>query len=218
MTVSVLLVDDHPFYRSGVRLALADAGSLRVVGEAQSGKEALDAVLSVRPHVVLMDIALPDRSGIGITREIVSAADLTDGRPRVIIVSASDDDDSVVAAIRAGALGYLVKNTARDELLRAVHLVARGSAVFSPVIAERLGDYFSVMHDVPTRALFPKLTQRERQILDLVARGLDNRRIARQLVLSERTVRNHVTHVLMKLEVTTRADAAIRAKDAGLGR
>jgi DNA-binding NarL/FixJ family response regulator len=200
-------------------MAMENAGSLTVVGEASTGKEALDTLFSAgqKPHVVLMDINLPDRSGIELTREIVMAADLEQEMPHVAILSASDDDDAVVAAIRAGARGYLVKNTDRDELLRAVHLVAHGGAAFSPAIAERLGGYFSVMHEIPSRALFPQLTKRERQILDLIARGLDNRRIARQLVLSERTVRNHVTHVLTKLKVTNRTDAAIRAKDAGLG-
>jgi DNA-binding NarL/FixJ family response regulator len=139
-------------------------------------------------------------------------------RPRVLVVSMYEEDDEVVAALRAGAHGYVAKEASREELLRAVRTVAEGGAVFSPAIAERLGTYFSAVHELPGRVAFPQLTNREREILDLLARGHNNRRIARQLVLSEKTVRNHISHIFAKLQVRNRADAVMRARDAGLGR
>ncbi|GGO87584.1 response regulator [Wenjunlia tyrosinilytica] len=219
MSVRVFLVDDHPLFRAGVRLAMEDADDLEVVGEASTGEEAVPALRSpdMAADVVLMDLLLPGRSGIETTRALITEAPPGTTAPRVLIVSMSDEDDAVVAAIRAGAHGYLVKGTPREELLRAVRTVAEGGAVFSSAVAARLSGYFSAVHDLPGRAAFPQLTERERQILDLLARGYTNRRIARELVLSEKTVRNHVSHVFTKLQVTDRTEATVRARDAGLG-
>jgi DNA-binding NarL/FixJ family response regulator len=164
-----------------------------------------------------MDLRLGDSSGIEVTRALTAGNLSGARRPRVLVVSVSEDDDSVVAAMRAGASGYLVKGASREDLIRGIRIVADGGAVFGREVAERLKAYFSVLHEVPSRAAFPDLTDRERQILDLIARGHDNRRIARELVLAEKTVRNHITHIFMKLQVTDRMSAAVRARDAGLG-
>ncbi|MBT2410596.1 response regulator transcription factor [Streptomyces sp. ISL-12] len=217
MTVGVLIVDDHPLFLQGLRVALDSEGDLVVVGEAGSGEEAVEAVARLGPavQVVLMDLRLPRMPGVEAIRAITSKA--AGHRPRVLVVSQYEDDDEVVAALRAGAHGYVAKEASRDELLRAVRTVAEGGAVFSASIAERLGTYFSAIHDFPGRLAFPQLTNREREILDLLARGHTNRRIARHLVLSDKTVRNHVSHIFAKLQVTNRDDAMTRARDAGLG-
>lgn len=223
MTVGVFLVDDHPMFREGMRVALESSGQLKVVGEAFSGEDALGLVpeLGSSVDVVLMDLRLPGISGLETIRELT--ADAASGppgthRPRVLVVSMSAEDDEVVAVLRAGAHGYVTKDASRDVLLRAVLTVVEGGAVFSSDIAQRLGGYFSAVHELPSRAAFPHLTDREREVLDLVARGYSNRRIARALVLSEKTVRNHVSHVFAKLQVNDRSMAGVRARDAGLGR
>ncbi|GAA4800263.1 response regulator transcription factor [Streptomyces ziwulingensis] len=220
MTVGVFLVDDHPLYLQGLRAALGAGDDFAVVGEALSGKDAVAAVarLGRSVQVVLMDLRMPGMSGVEAIRAITTGPGGPAGhRPRVLVVSMYEDDDEVVAALRAGAHGYVAKEAFRDELLRAVRTVAEGGAVFSPAIAERLGTYFSAIHDFPGRLAFPQLTNREREILDLLARGQTNRRIARHLVLSEKTVRNHVSHIFAKLQVGNRDDAVVRARDAGLG-
>lgn len=219
MTVRVLLVDDHPLFRTGLRAALQDAADLSVAGEAETGEQALDLLREAEPavDVVLMDIQLPDRSGIELTRTIVADPPERGQAPRVVVVSATRDDALVVAALRAGAHGYLVKGVSRDELLWAIRTVAAGGAVFGPAVASRLRVYFSAVHEVPSRAAFPELSDRELQVLDLIARGRSNRHIASQLVVAEKTVRNHITQVFRKLQVDHRDAAILRAKDAGLG-
>jgi DNA-binding NarL/FixJ family response regulator len=210
---TVLLVDDHPLFLDGVRAALSGDVGIEVVGEAHDRREALERATALRPDVVLMDLNLPDGSGIDATREILAVAPGT----RVLVITMSADDDAVVAAMRAGARGYVVKGAGRADLLQAVHTVASGGAVFSPTVAERLGAFFSGMAAQPGREMFPQLSEREREVLDHVARGHDNRRIARELFLSEKTVRNHVSTVLGKLEVADRSEAIARARRAGLG-
>jgi DNA-binding NarL/FixJ family response regulator len=210
----ILLVDDHPLFLDGVRAALSTAEDLEVVGEAHSLAEALEVAGTAEPDVVLMDLNLPDGSGIDATRSLLAA------RPdvRVLVITMSADDDAVVAAMRAGARGYVVKGAGRADLVRAVTTVAEGGAVFSPAVAERLGAYFSGLAAQPGRELFPQLSEREREVLDLMARGLDNRRIAQALFLSDKTVRNHVSSVLTKLDVPDRSEAIERARRSGLGR
>ncbi|MFF7070326.1 response regulator transcription factor [Streptomyces pseudovenezuelae] len=219
MTIRVFVVDDHPLFRAGVRLATEDIEDLEVVGEAESAEEAVRALVHerVRADVVLMDVQMPDSSGISVVAAITAAQHLGTERPRVLMMSMSDDDDMVVAALRAGAHGYLVKGAPRAELVGALRTVARKGAVFSPAVAARMSSYFSAVHELPGRAAFPQLTEREREILDLIARGYTNRRIARELVLAEKTVRNHVSHVFAKIQVSDRAAAVVRARDAGLG-
>ena len=213
----VVVVDDHPLFRDGVRAALAGRvggpGDVEVVGEADTVASALSVVADLQPDVVLMDLNLPDGSGVDATRAVLAAVPGT----RVLVMTMSTDDDAVVAAMRAGARGFVVKGAGRRDLLESVRTVADGGAVFSPVVADRLAGYFAGLTAVPAREAFPQLTDREREVLDLLARGLDNRRIARELVLSDKTVRNHVSNVLAKLEVADRAEAVLRARNAGLG-
>ena len=214
MTWTVLLVDDHPLFLDGVRAALAGEPDLEVVGEAHDAAGAEELAARLRPDVVLMDLGLPDRSGIDATRALLAAVPGT----RVLVMTMSTDDDAVVAAMQAGARGYVVKGAGRDDLLSAVRTVAGGGAVFSPAVADRMGAYFRGLAAAPGREVFPQLTEREREVLAMLARGLDNRRIARELFLSDKTVRNRVSSVLTKLGVEDRAEAADRARNAGLGR
>ena len=210
---TVLLVDDHPLFLDGVRAALSSAPDIKVVGEARDRREALEKARELVPDVVLMDLNLPDGSGIDATRDILAASPQT----RILVITMSVDDDAVVAAMRAGARGYVVKGAGRADLLQAVHTVSAGGAVFSPTVAERLGTFFSGLAAQPGREMFPQLSEREREVLDLVARGCDNRTIARELFLSEKTVRNHVSTILTKLDAENRAAAIARARRAGLG-
>ncbi|MTE18608.1 response regulator [Streptomyces sp. TRM43335] len=223
MTIRVFLVDDHPMFRAGTRHAVESVDDMDVVGEAATGEEAVRTLCGgeVAADVVLMDLGLPDGPGTEAARRIIASPEPGAGAvgvpPRVLMISAREEDDAVISALRAGARGYVAKGAPREELLRAVRTVADGGAVFSPFVADRLGDYFSAVHDMPGRAAFPQLTNRERQVLDLLARGYGNRRIARELVLSDKTVRNHISHIFAKLQVTDRMAAADRARRAGLG-
>ena len=209
----VMLVDDHPLFLDGVRVALSTNAEIEVVGEAHTLTEAYELARQCSPDVVLMDLNLPDGSGVDGTRLLLEA------HPglRVLVITMSADDDAIVAAMRAGARGYVVKGAGRADLVSAVTTVAAGGAVFSPAVAERLGAFFSGMAAQPGREMFPQLSEREREVLDLMARGLDNRRIAQALHLSDKTVRNHVSAVLTKLEAADRAEAIARARRAGLG-
>ncbi|HSK54662.1 MAG TPA: response regulator transcription factor [Jiangellales bacterium] len=209
----VLAVDDHPLYREGLVTALATIPDVEVVGEAGDGREAVELAATLAPDVVVMDLKLPEVNGIDATREIVARRPAT----AVLVLTMLEGDDSVFAAMRAGARGYLLKGADRKEIARALETVASGEIVFSSEIASRVLAWFAAGRDrVP--APFPELTEREREILDLVARGLTNPAIAARLVLSEKTVRNHVSNVFTKLHVADRSAAVARARDAGLGR
>lgn len=209
----VLAVDDHPLYREGLVTALATIPGVEVVGEAGDGREAVELAATLAPDVVVMDLKLPELNGIDATREIVARRPAT----AVLVLTMLEGDDSVFAAMRAGARGYLLKGADRKEIARALETVASGEIVFSSEIASRVLAWFAAGRDrVP--APFPELTEREREILDLVARGLTNPAIAARLVLSEKTVRNHVSNVFTKLHVADRSAAVARARDAGLGR
>ena len=212
-THRVLLVDDHPLFRDGVRAALAGAEDLEVVGEAEDVAGAVALAAELAPDVVLMDLGLPDGSGIDATRAILAATPSV----RVLVMTMTSDDEAVVAAMRAGARGFVVKGSGRADLLRSVRSVADGQAVFGPDVADRLTAYFSSLGSLPGRNAFPQLTEREREVLALMARGFDNRRIARELFLSDKTVRNHVSNVMAKLDAQDRAEAVLRARNAGLG-
>jgi DNA-binding NarL/FixJ family response regulator len=213
MTIRVLVVDDHPLFLDGVRAAVLGAADVEIVGEASDARGAVAAAAELSPDVVLLDVGLPDGSGIDVAREILAA------RPavRVLMMTMSDEDETVVSAMRAGARGYVVKGAGRADLLGGIRTVAAGGAVFSPAVADRLGSYFASLGTLPGREAFPRLTEREREVLDLLARGHDNRRIARELFLSDKTVRNHVSNVFAKLGVESRAEAVVRARNAGLG-
>ncbi|MFV9503134.1 MAG: response regulator [Oscillochloridaceae bacterium umkhey_bin13] len=210
--IRILIADDHTFYREGVRAMLSIAPQFRVVGEASTGDEALRLAASLRPDLVLMDINMPGLNGIAATRAILADQPTA----AILIVTMYDDDDSVFAAMRAGARGYLLKDARHDELFRAISAVSSGEAIFSPAIARRMIHYFG-QHTPPAPARhFPELTEREREVLALVALGRSNETIANQLHLSLKTVRNHVSNILTKLQVRDRAQAIVKARDAGV--
>lgn len=211
--ISVLVVDDHPTFRAGLRLILESDPTITVVGEAGDAEEAYALTTQLHPDLVLLDLHLPHGSGLEAIQRLRSTAE----PPQVLVLTMSDADDTVVAALRSGARGYLVKDVSGAEIVRAVRTVGEGGAVFGPRTAERLADYFSALHALPCQEMFPMLSTREREVLDLVARGYDNRRIARTLYLSEKTVRNHVCNMFAKLGVADRAEAMTRGRAAGLG-
>lgn len=216
-TAKVVIVDDHPLFRDGLRQLLSSLDDIAVVADAGSAEDAIGMVDELDAggavDVVIMDLNLPGMSGIEATRQ------LTTHRPHlgVLVVTMFDDDESVFAAVRAGARGYIVKNAPPDEVAQAVRAVARGEAVFGAGLARRLAHWFGRAHR-DSQEPFQHLTPRERQVLDLIAAGLSNQAIANRLGISLKTVRNQVSNVFMKLQVEDRAQAIIRARDAGLGR
>ncbi|MFI6158453.1 response regulator [Micromonospora haikouensis] len=211
--IRVAVVDDHPVFRLGMTALLASTPGLEVVGEAADADEAVRVADLTRPQVIIMDLHLGGgRSGVEATREIVGRHPGTG----VLVVTMLDDDDSVFAALRAGARGYLLKGAAPGEVDRAVRAVANGEVLLGPVVASRaIGFLAGGRASGP--APFPELTDREREVLDLVAQGLSNLVIARRLTLSPKTVRNHLSNVLGKLQVADRSQAIRRAREAGLG-
>jgi DNA-binding NarL/FixJ family response regulator len=211
--VRVVVVDDHPVFRAGMVAVLADLGGIEVVGEAADGVAALDVVAAASPDVVLMDLRMPGGGGLEATAAVVSRwPDVA-----VVVLTMDEDDDSVFAALRAGARGYLLKEADGEDVQRALLAVARGEAVFGPRVAQRVVAFFSQARGGAAAATpFPQLTDREREVLGLLAQGLDNASIARRLVLSEKTVRNRVSDVLAKVHARTRAEAVAKARDAGL--
>jgi DNA-binding NarL/FixJ family response regulator len=208
----VLIVDDHPLFRDGLRGLLESVGDLEVAGEAGSGEEAIALAGALQPDVVLMDLNMPPPDGIEATRRIVADSP----RANVLVVTMYEDDESVFAALRAGARGYVLKGASQAETLRAIRAVGNGEAIFGPSIASRVMRYFACPQPAATASLFPELTQRETEILRLIAQGRTNEDIAERLVLSLKTVRNHVSNICGKLQVADRAQAVIRARDAGL--
>jgi len=211
--IRVLIADDHVAFRSGLAALLATADDIEVAGEASTGIEAVDAVMTRPPDVVLMDVNMPELDGVEATRRIVDVAP----HVAVLVLTMHDDDETVFAAVRAGARGYLLKGAGRAELLRAVRAVAAGDAIFGPGVARRLMDYFARPVPRADPAAFPELTAREREILELIAQGRSNADITATLVLSPKTVRNHVSNIFAKLQVRDRAEAIVRAREAGLG-
>ena len=209
----ILVADDSDAFRAGLAALLGSVDGVTLAGEATSGEEAISRALDLHPDIVLMDLHMPGRNGIEATRAIVSAAP----HIAVLVLTMHEDDESVFAAVQAGARGYLVKGARQAELLRAVHAVAEGGAVFGPAVARRMVDFFNAAASATSAASFPELTAREREILDLVARGRSNAQIAEQLVLSTKTVRNHVSSVFTKIQVVDRAQAIVKAREAGIG-
>lgn len=210
--LTVLIADDHPLFRKGMRSLLETMPEITLVGEAKSGREAVELSLAHQPDVVLMDLQMPEGSGLAATRELNKSSP----RTRILVVTLFEDNDSVFAALRAGAHGYILKDADEEEMMRAIRAVGEGEAIFSPAIATRLMDYFATTRKEVPSQLFPELTEREREILTLIAQGKSNATIAEQLIISLKTVRNHVSNIYNKLQVADRAQAAIRARDAGL--
>lgn len=211
-TIRVLVADDHPLIRDGLRALLGATPGIELIGEAMSGDEAIELAAAAEPDVILMDLAMPGRNGIEATREIVARRPAT----AVLILTMFEDDDSLFAAVRAGARGYLLKDAGHDEVRRAIEALARGEALFGAGVAERMVGFFSRAGAADLRP-FPDLTEREREVLDELARGSSNATIANHLGISQKTVRNHVSTILSKLMVVDRAQAIVRAREAGLG-
>ncbi|WP_353953432.1 response regulator transcription factor [Knoellia sp. S7-12] len=214
MTLRVVLADDHPMYRFGLAAVLTQSEDIDVVASVGDGSELLRAVAEYAPDVVITDLTMPGLDGVTATQQLLAA---DPGLP-VLVLTMHEDDEHVFAALRAGARGYLVKGADGSEILGAVRTVALGGAVYGGSVARRIVTFYAGEGEVsPTARAFPLLTPREREVLELVAVGCRNHEIARRLSMSEKTVRNHVSQVLTKLQAPDRTAAALRARDAGLG-
>ena len=211
--IRILVADDHTLFREGVRALLSSIPEVDIIAEAATGDEAIQLADKWLPDVILMDIQMPGVNGLEATRKIL------EDNPHigVIIVTMFDDDDSVFAAMRAGARGYILKGADQDDMVRTIMAVARGEALFGSSIATRIMDYFNQPHPAVSKA-FPELTPREREVLEFIAQGMNNHDIATRLSLSLKTVRNHVSNILNKLQVSDRVQAVLRAREAGMGR
>jgi DNA-binding NarL/FixJ family response regulator len=212
MTVRVLIADDHPVFRDGLASLLATQPDVDVVATAADGAEAVALATEHAPDVVVMDLQMPELNGIEATRRLAE----TMPDVRVLVFTMGEEDGTVLAAMRAGARGYLVKGASQDEVARAISTVQAGGLVFGASLALRIADLLSGTTP-PDRTAFPQLTERELEILDKVAAGRNNAQIAQELYLAPKTVRNNVSNILAKLQATDRAEAIIRARDAGLG-
>ena len=210
----VVVADDHALFRYGIKTMLANADGFEVVGEAASGEEVVEKVAQTRPDIILMDIQMPGINGIEATRRVLEKYPSIG----VVVVTMFEDEDSVFAAMRAGARGYVLKGADAEEVLKVVAAVAEGEAHFGPEIARRLMGFFSAPKPAGPSEAFPELTAREAELLDLIARGLSNAEIAKRLYVSQKTVRNHVSNIFLKLQVADRAQAIVKAREAGLGR
>jgi DNA-binding NarL/FixJ family response regulator len=211
-TLQALVADDHPLIRKGMRALLSATSDMTVVGEASTGQEAIELATQLQPDVILMDLQMPGINGVEATRQILRVSP----HIRILVVTLFEDDASVFTALQAGARGYILKDAQEEEIVRAIRAVGNGEAIFSPAIATRLIDYFATPRPKIAQDLFPTLTEREREILQLIARGSSNSDIAKQLSLSGKTVSNYLSNIFSKLQVTDRTQAVIRARDAGL--
>lgn len=211
--IRVFIADDHPLFRDGIRTLLLAVADMALVGEAENGDDAVALAGQLQPDVLLMDIHMPGINGIEAARQIVQNSP----HIAVLMITMYDDDASVFSAMRAGARGYLLKGAKQDEIQRAIRAAANGEAIFSPAIASRMMTFFANVKQPKLPRLFPELSNREREILDLITQGYRNPEIAERLFLSPKTVRNQVSNILSKLQVADRAQAIIAARDAGLG-
>jgi len=209
--LSILIADDHPIFRKGMRALLASMPEVELAGEATSGAEAVRLAEQLQPDLILMDLQMPEGGGLAAIRQIV----LTSPHIRILVVTMFQDDDSVFAAMRAGARGYVLKDMNDEDISRAILAVGNGEAIFSPAIAERLMNFFSARPALPVE-IFPDLTESERNVLTLMSQGAGNEAIARQLSFSVKTVRNYVSNIFSKLQVADRAQAIVKAREAGL--
>jgi DNA-binding NarL/FixJ family response regulator len=212
-TIRILIAEDHPMFRKGLRVLLASEPDFEVIGEATTGDEAITMADTSNPDVILLDLRMPGKTGFEAAR-VISA---TSPHIRILVVTLFQDDESIFAALRAGARGYVLKDANDEEMLRAIRAAARGEAIFSPGVASRMIGFFASSRQELPQDIFSDLTAREREILELIARGEANASIAERLCLSLKTVRNYVSNIYSKLQVVDRAQAVIRARDAGLG-
>jgi DNA-binding NarL/FixJ family response regulator len=221
VTIRVLLVDDQQLVRTGFRMILADEEGIEVVGEAADGKAAVEAAGRLRPNVVIMDIRMPVMDGVEATRRLVQSGDGADDGPHILILTTFDADEHVVEALRAGASGFLLKDVPPADFVSAIRVVASGDALIAPSVTRRLLDRFArlaVPADEAYADRLRALTEREREVLKLVAQGLANREIAERLSLAEPTVKTHVSHLLIKLDLRDRAQLVILAYEVGVVR
>jgi DNA-binding NarL/FixJ family response regulator len=212
--IRLLIVDDHPAFRRGLEVMLADVADIEITGVAETGLRAVELADELVPDVILMDLRMPDVDGIEATRRITRR---TAQGVSIVVLTMFEDDDSVFAAMRAGASGYLLKGAEQDEIVRAIRAAAAGEAIFGPEIARRVIAHFASGAG-STAAAFPSLTERERDVLELVAAGKGNATIAHELMINLKTVRNHVSNVFTKLQVSDRSAAIVKAREAGLGK
>jgi DNA-binding NarL/FixJ family response regulator len=210
--IRLLVADDHPAFRRGLELMLTGIADIETVGEAETGERAVELTASCTPDVILMDLRMPGLDGIEATRRLTRSGSTA----AVVVLTMFEDDDSVFAAMRAGARGYLLKGAEQDEIVRAIRAAAAGEAIFGPEIAQRVIAHFT-SGSGSTAAAFPSLTDREREVLELVAAGKGNATIAHELMISLKTVRNHVSNIFTKLQVSERSQAIVKAREAGLG-
>jgi DNA-binding NarL/FixJ family response regulator len=215
-TIRLFIVDDHALFREGLRALFAAIGDIELVGEATTGQDAIDMSEELQPDVVLMDIDMPGMGGVKATRSILRKMPSAG----IVMVTMLEDDASIFSAMRAGARGYVLKGAQPDELLQTIRAVASGQVLFGPAIAARVMRFFNKQEyhfkaSLPEEA-FPELTPRELEVLELIAQGDRNKEIAEKLVISDKTVRNHITNIFSKLQVADRAQAIIKARDAGL--
>jgi DNA-binding NarL/FixJ family response regulator len=210
--IRVLIADDHTLFRDGLVALLNSVDDIKLIGSAQDGLEVVNMAAAQQPDVILMDILMPELDGIEATRRIIQASP----HVGIIMLTMFEDDESVFSAMRAGARGYILKGADQDDVLRAIRAVYRGEALFGPSIATRLMGFFNIPASEPTQ-VFPELTEREHEILALIAQGISNHEIAQQLNISLKTVRNHVSNIYNKMQVTDRVQAVLRAREAGLG-
>ncbi len=215
--IRLLIVDDHTLFREGLRALFSAIEEIEIVGEATTGQDGIDLAAKLQPDVVLMDIDMPGMSGMQATRSILQK----NAAAGIIMVTMLEDDVSIFSAMRTGARGYVLKGAQPKELIQAIHAVAEGQALFGPAIASRMMRYFKEQGEMHNTSLpeeaFPELTAREVEVLELIARGANNGRIAEKLVITEKTVRNHITSIFSKLQVADRASAIIQARNAGMG-
>ncbi len=209
----IIVADDHPLFRNGITTLLKATPDMEVVSEAATGEEVVEQAATLQPDVILMDLQMPDGGGIKATQRILQHNPLV----RILIVTMFEEDASVFAALRVGARGYVLKDADEEEIIRAIRAVGNGEAIFSPAIAQRFLGFFASAQRLAAPSSFPDLTEREREILHLIASGYNNAEIARRLVLSLKTVANYVSSILAKLQVTDRSQAIVRAREAGFG-
>ncbi len=212
-SIRILIVDDHTLFRDGVRAILKSVAGFKIVGEAATGQEAINKVSSLTPNIILMDIKMPDMNGVEATREILK----THPDIGIIILTMLEDDDSLFSALRVGARGYVLKGADKVEMVRSIRAVANGEALFGPAIAKRLTKFFNTPEDKARESVFPELTERELEVLELVASHHNNHEIAEILHITIKTVSNHISNIFNKLQVADRTQAIFKARDAGLG-